>query len=133
MKYKEELQKLWNDLHGNSTQSTSHSTKFIAPKLSQTRGGRKTCIINFGELTKFINRDPSLVQQYFISELSAKCTIDSALQLVIKERLTQKNIENMLKRYIIKYVMCPDCREYNTELIKNKIKCLKCDTLHNVK
>jgi len=57
--------------------------------------------------------------------------------LVIKGRFQQKQIENVLRRYIVEYVTCKTCRSPNTKLEKGEnrlyfVECLNCGSRRSV-
>lgn len=50
-----------------------------------------------------MHRQPDHVIQFLFSELGTNGSVDGAGRLVIKGRFQQKQIENVLRRYIGKY------------------------------
>ena len=58
---------------------------------------------------------------------------------VIKNVLTQKNVENLFRKYISEFVQCQLCRRQNTELVKDEkmrlwnIHCLSCQSTRSVR
>lgn len=55
-------------------------------------------------------------------------SIDGNNQLIIKGRFQQKQIENVLRRYIKEYVTCHTCRSPNTLLQKDfRLFFLQCE------
>ncbi|GAB1287104.1 Eukaryotic translation initiation factor 2 subunit 2 [Apodemus speciosus] len=59
-------------------------------------------------------------------------SIDGNNQLVIKGRFQQKQIENVLRRYIKEYVTCHTCRSPDTILQKDtRLYFLQCETCHS--
>jgi len=60
--------------------------------------------------------------------LGTSGSIDGNNQLIIKGRFQQKQIENVLRRYIKEYVTCHTCRSPNTLLQKDsRIFFLQCE------
>jgi len=52
-----------------------------------------------------MHRQPEHVIQFLFAELGTSGSIDGSQRLVIKGRFQQKQIENILKRYISKYFL----------------------------
>uniref|UniRef100_A0A671S779 Eukaryotic translation initiation factor 2 subunit 2 n=2 Tax=Sinocyclocheilus anshuiensis TaxID=1608454 RepID=A0A671S779_9TELE len=95
-----------------------------------------------GEKRKFVMKPPqvvrvgtkktSFVNFTDISELGTCGSIDGNNQLVIKGRFQQKQIENVLRRYIKEYVTCHTCRSPDTILQKDtRLYFLQCETCHS--
>lgn len=53
---------------------------------------------------------------FLFSELGTTGSTDAKQQLIIKGRFQQKQIENVLKHYIMEYVTCKTCKSPNTIL-----------------
>lgn len=91
--------------------------KFILPLPILVREGtKKTIWTNFGETCSSINRDTSHVMKFFSSELVQPISTNPEQHLIVKMRLQQKQVENLLKHYIDIYVRCKSCKGHNTRL-----------------
>ncbi len=56
-------------------------------------------------------------------------SVDGAGRLVIKGRFQQKQIENVLRRYMVEYVTCKTCKSPDTLLTKeNRIFFMACES-----
>ena len=91
---------------------------------------------NFREICKKINREESFLLEYFIAETSAEITISGVGHLVINHMSRHMNMPNILKSFIKKYVMCPQCKSTNTKLEKKsgiyKLQCNHCNAGTNI-
>ena len=66
---------------------------------------------------------------FLLAELGTSGSVDGNSQLIIKGRFQQKQIENVLRRYIKEYVTCHTCRSPDTILQKDtRIFFLQCET-----
>lgn len=53
-----------------------------------------------------MKRTDEHVTQFLFAELGTSGSVDGSRRLVIKGRFQQKQIENVLRRYIVEYVTC---------------------------
>jgi len=91
-------------------------------------GTKKTSFVNFMEICKMLHRHQKHLLDFLLSELGTSGSIDGNNQLIIKGRFQQKQIENVLRRYIKEYVTCHTCRSPNTLLQKDsRIFFLQCE------
>uniref|UniRef100_A0A8I5TYZ2 Translation initiation factor IF2/IF5 domain-containing protein n=1 Tax=Pongo abelii TaxID=9601 RepID=A0A8I5TYZ2_PONAB len=92
-----------------------------------------------GEIRKFVMKPPQVVRvgtkkTSFVNftHICKLGSIDGNNQLVIKGRFQQKQIENVLRRYIKEYVTCHTCRLLDTILQKDtQLYFLQCETCHS--
>ncbi|KAF4023566.1 hypothetical protein G4228_015039 [Cervus hanglu yarkandensis] len=92
-----------------------------------------------GEKRKFVMKPPQVVRvgtkkTSFVNftDICKLGSIDGNNQLVIKGRFQQKQIENVLRRYIKEYVTCHTCRSPDTILQKDtRLYFLQCETCHS--
>jgi len=91
-------------------------------------GTKKSSFVNFMEICKLLHRHQKHLLDFLLSELGTSGSIDGNNQLIIKGRFQQKQIENVLRRYIKEYVTCHTCRSPNTLLQKDsRIFFLQCE------
>uniref|UniRef100_A0A671QUH8 Eukaryotic translation initiation factor 2 subunit 2 n=1 Tax=Sinocyclocheilus anshuiensis TaxID=1608454 RepID=A0A671QUH8_9TELE len=95
-------------------------------------GTKKTSFVNFTDICKLLHRQPKHLLAFLLAELGTCGSIDGNNQLVIKGRFQQKQIENVLRRYIKEYVTCHTCRSPDTILQKDtRLYFLQCETCHS--
>jgi translation initiation factor 2 subunit 2 len=82
--------------------SGSRSYK-IPPPQCLREGNKKTIFANLAEICKRMKRTDEHVTSYLFAELGTSGSVDGSRRLVIKGRFQQKQIENVLRRYISKY------------------------------
>lgn len=94
-------------------------------------GTKKTSFANFTEICKIMRRQPKHLIAFLLAELGTTGSVDANNQLIIKGRFQQKQIENVLRRYIKEYVTCHTCRSPETLLQKDdqtRVVFLLCET-----
>jgi translation initiation factor 2 subunit 2 len=82
--------------------SGSRSYK-IPPPQCLREGNKKTIFANIAEICKRMKRTDEHVTSYLFAELGTSGSVDGSRRLVIKGRFQQKQIENVLRRYISEF------------------------------
>jgi translation initiation factor 2 subunit 2 len=72
----------------------------IPPPQCLREGNRRTIFANIAEICKRMKRTEDHVMQFLFAELGTSGSVDGSRRLVIKGRFQQKQIENVLRRYI---------------------------------
>ena len=85
--------------HPDLASSGSKSYK-IPPPQCLREGNKKTIFANIAEICKRMKRSDEHVTQFLFAELGTSGSVDGSRRLVIKGRYQQKQIENVLRRYI---------------------------------
>ncbi|KAL7948911.1 domain found in IF2B/IF5 domain-containing protein [Trichoderma barbatum] len=109
----------------------------IPPPQCMREGNRKTVFANIADISKRMKRTEEHVTAYLFAELGTNGSVDGSRRLVIKGRFQQKQIENVVRKYIIEYVTCKTCRSPDTELNKGEnrlyfITCNNCGSRRSV-
>jgi translation initiation factor 2 subunit 2 len=94
--------KLVNEYNPDILSSGSKSYK-IPPPQCLREGNKKTIFANIAEICKRMKRSEEHVTQFLFAELGTSGSVDGSKRLVIKGRFQQKQIENVLRRYIGMY------------------------------
>ncbi|KAJ7774783.1 translation initiation factor [Mycena metata] len=130
--YPELLGRFYESLHlaNPSLLSSSAGKRYtIAPPSIHREGTKKSIFANVSDICKKMHRQPEHVIQFLFSEMGTTGSVDGAGQLVIKGRFQQKQIENVLRRYIVEYVTCKTCKSPDTLLTKeNRIFFMSCES-----
>ncbi|KAF7510782.1 hypothetical protein GJ744_005882 [Endocarpon pusillum] len=127
---------LLNQYNPDILSSGSKSYK-IPPPQCLREGNKKTIFANIAEICKRMKRSDEHVTQFLFAELGTSGSVDGSKRLVIKGRFQQKQIENVLRRYIVEYVTCKTCRSPDTELNKGEnrlyfVTCNSCGSRRSV-
>ena len=94
---------------------------------------RKTIITNFDMFCQSINRDRNIVKTYLDKETNfASSFFGDTYQVKIDTMLKGPLVKNILTVFIKSYVICADCKSYDTHLIRQKrntyTQCNTCKT-----
>ena len=131
------LTRLMDNIKENYPDISEKKRHVMNPPKLMLQGKKKTLWINFQETCGKLERSYYHVKQYFIEELRTECSIDGRNRLLIQGKFLPKHIESILRKYIVEYVMCKDCRCPQTTLIREKkldfVKCQNCTSIRSVK
>ena len=101
--YEELLDRVFNILHdreNNSELAGDRRMLVLRPPQVLREGTYKTVFVNFIDECKMMHRELDHVMNFLLTELGTSGSLDGQQRLVIKGRFQQKQIENVLKRYI---------------------------------
>jgi len=130
--YPELLSRFYASLHAANPSLLSSSSRkryTIAPPQLFREGNKKSIFANVTEICKKMHRQPEHVIQFLFAEMGTTGSVDAAGRLVIKGRFQQKQIENVLRRYLVEYVTCKTCKSPETMLTKeNRIFFVACES-----
>ncbi|KAK8167862.1 domain found in IF2B/IF5-domain-containing protein [Phyllosticta citrichinensis] len=133
------LSRFFTMLHSHHPDLASSGGKSykIPPPQCLREGNKKTIFANIAEICKRMKRTDEHVTQFLFAELGTSGSVDGSRRLVIKGRFQQKQIENVLRRYIVEYVTCKTCRSPDTELSKGEnrlyfVTCNSCGSRRSV-
>ncbi|KAI8056493.1 domain found in IF2B/IF5-domain-containing protein [Gilbertella persicaria] len=135
--YDELLDRVFNILRQNNPELAGEKKKYtIVPPSIHREGNKKTIFANVSEISKRLHRPADHVIQFLFAELGTTGSIDGAQRLIIKGRFQQKQIENVLRRYIVEYVTCKTCKSPNTIMTKDNrlyfVTCEHCGSTRSV-
>lgn len=120
--YSELLSRFFNILRTNNPELAGDRSgpKFRIPPPVCLRDGKKTIFSNIQDISEKLQRSPDHLIQYLFAELGTSGSVDGQKRLVIKGKFQSKQMENVLRRYILEYVTCKTCKSINTELKKEQ-------------
>lgn len=121
--YAELINRAFQFLHGKNPALASGGSqrKRVSLQLPQVarEGTKKTVFLNFGAICKSIHRQQDHLLAYMSAELGTTGNIQEGGRLVIKGRFGAEGIANVLKRYMLEYVICTSCRSPDTVLMRD--------------
>jgi translation initiation factor 2 subunit 2 len=129
------LDRFFSILREKNPSLVTRKMKIIPPPILHGMG-KKTMWANFSTIAGILKRTVDHIQSYINYEMSTESSIDGNMRLIIKGKFNSKNLETVLKKYIITYVSCQMCKGHETSLIKDPITrvCfIKCDTCKSSK
>lgn len=109
----------------------------IPPPQMLREGNKKTIFANLAEICKKMKRSEEHVIAFLFAELGTTGSVDGSRRLVIKGKFLQKQLENVLRRYIMEYVTCNTCKQPDTDLKKGEnrlyfVTCNSCGSRRSV-
>jgi translation initiation factor 2 subunit 2 len=108
--------------------------RFVKMKRAEVAyvGTTRTSFTNFGEFCSIIKREEKHLLNYLLAELGTSGSLDINTRLIIKGRFSEKQIENVLRRYSQEYILCHSCKSPDTHLVKNEriffLQCEECQS-----
>lgn len=121
--YAELIGRAFQFLHGKNPALASGGPvrKKVSLQLPQVarEGTKKTVFLNFGSICKSIHRQQEHLLNYIGAELGTTSNIQDGGRLVIKGRFGAEGIANVLKKYMLEYVICTSCRSPDTVLMRD--------------
>lgn len=130
-KYSELLSRFFAALHAaNPALASSMGKRYtIAPPQMVRDGNKKSIFANITDICRRMHRQPEHVIAFMLAEMGTTGSVDGSGRLVIKGRFQQKQVENVLRRYIVEYVTCKTCKSPDTILTKeNRIYFMSCES-----
>lgn len=76
----------------------------IPPPQVLREGNKKTIFANISDICKRMKRHDEHVTQFLFAELGTSGSVDGSKRLVIRGKFQQKQLENVLRRYICKFL-----------------------------
>ncbi len=123
MNYEEML----NRGRSSMPKETGDNHRFEIPKLKARLVGNKTLIQNFKELSFTLNRSENLLSKQLLKEIGTYGTIEKQ-GLLLNGKFSLVFLNQKLKDYCKKYILCEKCNRPDTKIIKNGtfLKCEAC-------
>lgn len=115
----------------NPEHATGNTKSYkIPPPQCMREGNKKTIFANLAEICKRMKRSDEHVTAFLFAELGTSGSTDGSRRLVIKGRFQAKQLEAVLRKYIIEYVSCKTCKSPDTELSKgeNRLSFVTCNS-----
>lgn len=102
LNYGQLLDRFFQTLQEKNPDMMSGKTKSykIPPPQCVREGNKKTIFANIADICNRMDRSDDHVTSYLFAELGTNGSVDGSRRLVIKGRFQQKQIENVLRRYI---------------------------------
>jgi translation initiation factor 2 subunit 2 len=136
--YTELLERVFTLLREKNPNLATRKRHTMPPPQLVRVGTRKTMWANFQQITQLMHRSPEHMMSFLLAELGTEGSIDGNQRLIIKGRYQPKQIESLLKKYIVEYVTCHMCRNPETSLTRDSvtrlyfIQCESCGSRRSV-
>jgi len=131
MEYKQLLDKLYSEI-----KPVKVSERFELPGVRGHVEGNKTVIANFAQICLTLRRDKKHIAKFLMKELAAPGVLGID-RLTLMRKLSSAAINNKIAEYAKEFVICPECKKPDTELVKEGrflfMHCLACGAKHSVR
>ncbi len=132
MEYEQLLNKLYKEVKVTETSTE----RFEIPKVTGHIEGTKTIITNFSQIAGMIRRPQEHFLKFLLKELATPGKVDGE-RLILQRKLSSKFINEKIERYVNEFVICPECKKPDTELMHENritfIHCLACGAKNSVR
>ena len=124
----EDYEVLLNEAYEN-VRPTEVCERFGILKVAGHHEGSKTVITNFVRVAMCLRRDPFHLMKFLAKELASSGEI-SGDRLILSRKVSSKEINEKIEKYVNSFVLCPKCRKPDTELSEEGgrlyLRCLAC-------
>lgn len=117
-------------------ENVESKSRFEVPAARVTQEGKKTVVINFGEICDRLNREPDALAKYLLREIGTAGTRNDG-RMVLNGTFSADDINAVILKYVEGYVLCRECHLPDTRLLKDGresfIRCEACGAKYQVK
>jgi len=129
-----EYEQLLDSAYKNIKPIEQHE-RFEVPQVESHIEGIRTIIHNFLQISRYLRRNPEHLEKFLQRELAAPSKIEGD-RLVLVKKIPSSRIQEKIKFYVEKYVLCKECRKPDTQIVKQDgfdfIHCLACGAKHSL-
>jgi translation initiation factor 2 subunit 2 len=124
----ENYEKLLDNIYKNLPKERVSTERFEIPKAEVSVVGSRTIIKNFKEICDKLNRDPNHLAKFLSKELAAPGNIEGE-RYIINSKISEKIINDKIKKYCENFVICKQCNRPDTRLVEFErgIYYMQCD------
>ena len=114
---------------------TEECERFEILKVKGHHEGTKTVVTNFSQIVSCVRRAPEHLIKFLTKELASSSEV-SGDRLILSRRLSSKEINEKIERYVTRFVLCLKCKKPDTELCEERgklyLRCLACGAKYEV-
>ncbi len=123
-----EYESLLDNIYENLPKKEATAERFEMPKFEYFSEGNKTIIKNFKVICDKIRRDPAMVSKYLSKELAVPAEMKDE-RYILQRRLTGDMLNKKLEEFVMKYVMCKECKRPDTHIEEagHRMRLLVCE------
>jgi translation initiation factor 2 subunit 2 len=118
-------------------ESIHEKQRFEIAKITGKIQGNMTILTNFVQIANYLHRDPEHMLKFILKELAAPGSLKSNKTVIIGTKVSASKINEKIKQYAEKYVLCYECGKPDTKLEKQDkvmvMKCMACGAKHTVR
>ncbi len=114
----------------------ANGERFEIPKVSGEVSGNRTIITNISQIASYLRRPIEHISKFIQKELAVSGKLEKD-RLMLNGKLNSSNVNDKVQLYAKEFVICPECKKPDTELVAEKgIKfrhCLACGAKSPIK
>ena len=124
----ENYENLLDNIYENLPKERISTERFEIPKAEVLFVGNRTIIKNFREICEKLNRDPGHLIKFLSKELAAPGNIEGE-RFIINSRISDRIINDKIKKYAENFVICKQCKRPDTKLVEFErgVYYMRCD------
>ena len=126
MNYEELLNDAYEKVELNLEDS---GERFEIPKVQGHHAKNRTILTNYLQIVSHLRRTPEHLAKFLGKELASSTEINGE-RLILSSKLSSKQINEKIEKYVNTFVLCPKCKKPDTELVEENsrqyLKCLAC-------
>ncbi|MFH1521572.1 MAG: translation initiation factor IF-2 subunit beta [archaeon] len=112
-----------------NVKATIECGRFEILKVKGHHEGTRTIISNFMQVAMCVRRTPEHLLKFLTKELASSGEIKGD-RLILSRKLSSKDINEKIERYVNRFVLCPKCKKPDSELNEEGgkvfLRCLAC-------
>ena len=124
MEYEQMLEEAYEKV-----EATDECERFEILGVEGHHEGTRTVISNFVRVVNCLRRNPEHLMKFLTKELASQGEIKGD-RLILSRKLASKDVNERIRRYIERFVLCPKCKKPDTELNdeggKLYLRCMAC-------
>ena len=103
--------------------------RFEVRKVEGHHQGSRTVVSNFLQVCSCLRRNCDHLAQFLFKALATSGIIDGD-RLILDRKMSSKDINDKIEKYVREFVLCSNCKKPDTELVEEGgkvfIRCLAC-------
>ncbi|MBS3065464.1 translation initiation factor IF-2 subunit beta [Candidatus Pacearchaeota archaeon] len=103
--------------------------RFEIPKVEGQISGKNTIITNISQIAGYLRRHLDHLAKFLQKELAVPGKIEGE-RLILITKLNSQKVNDKIEQYAKEFVICPECKKPDTEIVAEKgvkfKKCLAC-------
>jgi len=131
----EDYEKLLNNAF-SKIKKVESTERFEIPEVKSMVEGNKTLVFNFLQICATLRRDCDHLSKFLSKELATQVIVEKE-RTIFNRKLSPGQINEKIAAYVNEFILCPQCKKPDTELLKEKgfvfLHCLACGAKHSVR
>ncbi|MBU3923473.1 MAG: translation initiation factor IF-2 subunit beta [Nanoarchaeota archaeon] len=124
MEYEQMLEEAYENV-----KVTAECERFEILNVAGHHEGTRTVISNFVRVVQCIRRNPEHLMKFLTKELASQGEIKGD-RLILSRKLASKDVNDKIRKYVERFVLCAKCKKPDTELSdedgKLYLRCMAC-------